>query len=181
MLRKKKALIEIIESFTIILKLAFFVGLCYLVLIVNFGQIVYLWWLNNSLPYDFWVMYLLGCQVVMTVLWTWGGNLLMATNRHEEYARWQFPVNLVALFLSYWGAVEFGLLGAVAGLFAGQLFPMLFIVYFLLKQKGWHQIAFSLVIASFAGLVLLPMTLNFWSASLGIALVLVYSYRWNKR
>ena len=169
------------KLFTIILNLAFFVGLCYLVLIVNFGQIVYLWWLNNSLPYDFWVMYLLGCQVVMTVLWTWGGNLLMATNRHEEYARWQFPVNLVALFLSYWGAVEFGLLGAVAGLFAGQLLPMLFIVYFLLKQKGWHQIAFSLVIASFSGLVLLPMTLNFWFASLGIALVLAYSYCWNKR
>ncbi len=172
---------KLAKLFTIILNLALFVGLCYLVLIVNFGQMLYNWWLNNNLPYDSWVMYLLSCQVVMTVLWTWGGNLLMATNRHEEYARWQFPVNLVALFLCYWGAVEFGLLGAVVGLFAGQSMPMLLIVYFLLVQKGWHQIAFSLVITSLAGLVLLPMTLNVWSGLLGIALVLVLSfgrYKW---
>lgn len=171
---------KLAKLFTIILNLSLFVGLCYIVLIVNFGHILYNWWLNNNLPYDFWVMYLLSCQVVMTILWTWGGNLLMATNHHEEYARWQFPVNLAALFLCYWGAVEFGLLGAVAGLFAGQLLPMLFIVYFLLIQEGWRQIAFSLVITSFAGLALLPMTLYFWSALLGIALVTVFTFRLNK-
>ena len=172
---------KLAKLFTIILNLALFVGLCYVVLIVNFGQMLYIWWLNNNLPYDFWVMYLLSCQVIMTTLWSWGGNLLMATNRHEEYARWQFPVNLAALFLCYWGAIEFGLLGAVAGLFAGQFLPMLFIVNFLLMRKGYQQIAFSLVITSFAGLVLLPMTLNFWSALLGITLVLVFSFHWNKR
>jgi len=172
---------KLAKLFTIILNLSLFFGLCYIVLIVNFGHILYNWWLNNNLPYDFWVMYLLSCQVVMTILWTWGGNLLMATNHHEEYARWQFPVNLAALFLCYWGAVEFGLLGAVAGLFAGQLLPMLFIVYFLLMQKGWRQIAFSLVITSFAGLALLPMTLYFWSALLGIVLVTVFIFRLNKR
>lgn len=161
---------KLAKLFTVILNLALFVGLCYLALIVNFGQMLYNWWLNNNLPYDFWVMYLLSCQVVMAVLWTWGGNLLMATNRHEEYARWQLPINLLAILLSYWGAVEFGLLGAVAGLFAGQSLPMLLIVYLLLVKKGWHQIAFSLVITSLAGLVLLPTTLNIWAGLVAVIL-----------
>ena len=159
---------KLAKLFRVVLHLALFAGLCYLVLIVNFGEKLYNWWLNNSLPYDSWVMYLLSCQAVMTVLWTWGGNLLMATNRHEEYARWQFPVNLFALFLSYWGAVEFGLLGAVVGLFAGQSLPMLLIVYLLLVKKGWSQISRDLMLTSTVALVLLGTTLNIWTSLVAV-------------
>ena len=163
---------KLAKLFRVVLHLALFAGLCYLVLIVNFGEKLYNWWLNNSLPYDSWVMYLLSCQAVMTVLWTWGGNLLMATNRHEEYARWQFPVNLFALFLSYWGAVEFGLLGAVVGLFAGQSLPMLLIVYLLLVKKGWSQISRDLMLTSTVALVLLGATLNIWASLVAVILCL---------
>lgn len=162
---------KLAKLFSVVLNLALFVGLCYLILMVNFGEVLYSWWLNNNLPYDSWAMYLLSCQVVMTVLWTWGGNLLMATNHHEEYARWQLPVNLLAIFFSYWGAVEYGLLGAVAGL-AGQSLPMLLIVAWLLVKKGWKQIAYSFVITSLAGLVLLPTTLNIWASLVAAILFL---------
>jgi len=159
---------KLAKLFGIVLNLALFVGMCFLALITNFGELLYNWWLNQKLPYDFWVLYLLSCQVVMTVLWTWGGNLLMATNRHEEYSRWQFPINLVAIFICYGGALKFGLLGAVAGLFAGQSLPMLLAVYLLLVKKDWPQIAKNLMVVSFLGLALMPLTLNVWGGFLCI-------------
>lgn len=155
-----------------VLNLALLVGLCYLALIINVGGLLYNWWLNNELPYDFWVMYLMSCQVIMTVLWTWGGNLLMATNCHEEYSRWQFPINLVALIMCFGGSLEFRLLGAVAGLFAGQSLPMLLVVYRSLAKNGWHQIAKSLMVVALLGLVLMPMTLSLWGGLLGIIILI---------
>lgn len=161
---------KLAKLFNTILYLALFVGVCYVMVIVNFGQMLFTWWLNNTLSYDFWVMYLLSCQVVMNVMWTWGGNLLMATNHHGAYSKVQFTVNFLALVFFYWGAVKFGLLGAVVGLFACQSLPMMLIVYSLLLRKGWHQIAFNLMLASLAGLMLLLTILNIW-ASLMVAIL----------
>lgn len=159
---------KLAKLFSFILNLTFFVGLCYLALITSIGELLYNLWLNQKLPYDFSVMYLLSCQVVMTVLWTWGGNLLMATNRHEEYSRWQLPINLIALIVCYWGALNLGLIGAVAGLFAAQSLPMLLVVYLLLVKKGWPQIAKNLLVVSLLGLALMPMMLNEWGFFLSI-------------
>ena len=171
---------KLTKIFRIILELALFVGLCYLLIIINFGETLYMWWLNSGLAYDFWVMYLLSCQVAVTVLWTWGGSLLMATNRHEEYARYQFQVNLFALFLCYWGAIKFGLLGAVGGLFVGQSLPMLWIVVHLLAKKGWRQAARDLLVIALIGVVLLPATLNIWSGLLSVLSLLALLVARNK-
>ncbi len=165
--------------FRAVLLLALFAGLCYLVLLVNYGEPLYRWWLNGKLPYDSTVMFLLSTQVVLTVMWTWGGNLLMAVNQHESYARWQIPVNLIALLLCYFGSLEYGLLGGVAGLFVGQSLPMIMIVSWSLARNGWHQIARNLLVASFAGLVLIPATLSNWSSL--FALVLVSLIGWKHR
>lgn len=165
---------KLAKLFNAILLLALFVGMCYVMVIVNFGQSLFTWWLNNTLPYDFWVMYLLSCQVVMNVLWTWGGNLLMATNRHEAYSKLQFPVNLLALFLCYWGAIKFGLLGAVGGIIVGQYIPMLAMVALLLAKNGWQFIGRSLIFASFVGLVFVPFTLNIGSGFVVLILIVFF-------
>jgi len=145
--------------FRAVLLIALFTGLCYLVLIVNYGEHLYRWWLDGKLPYDSTVMFLLSTQVVLTVMWTWGGNLLMATNRHEGYTRWQIPVSFIALLLCYFGSLNYGLLGGVAGLFAGQYFPMLFIVTLYLAQNGWGQISRDLTISSAVGMAILLISL----------------------
>lgn len=167
--------LDLEKLFRLVLHLALLVGICFLVVIAHSGENLYIWWLNGSLPYDYWAMYLLSCQVVITILWTWGGNLLMATNSHAQYARWQFPVNLLALFLCYYGSVKFGLFGAVAGLFAGQSLPMLCIVAWLLIKKGWHQMARTLVGTALVGLIILPSGLNIWTGLLSIASVLAWT------
>ena len=162
---------ELAKLFNAILHLALFVGVCYVMVIVNFGEILFTWWLNNTLPYDFWVMYLLNCQVVMNVIWTWGGNLLAATNRHEAYSKLQFLVNLLVLFFCYCGAVKFGLLGAVGGMIVGQVLLMLVIVAWLLLKNGWRFIALNLVLSSLSCLVLLPVLLNIWSGLFAIVML----------
>lgn len=162
---------KLTQLFRVILNLAFFAGLCYLVLMGRFGEILYHWWLNHKLPYNHFVMFLMACQVVITILWTFGGNLLMATNRHEEYALFQFPVNLLALLLCYCGAIGYGLPGAVTGLIAGQSLLMLIIVVHLLRKKGLKKIANSLLHTAILSFVLLPLTMNFW---LGLISVIMF-------
>jgi len=172
---------KLAQLFRAILNLAFLGGLCYLLLLGSLGELFYNWWLNHQLPYDSWVMFLMGCQVAMSVLWTFGGNLLMATNRHEEYARSQFPVNLLALLCCYWGAIGYGLPGAAAGLFVGQSPLMLVIVAHLIARQGWRPIAGHLLVTAICGLVLLPTTLNVWTGLIGMAIFLALTLWQNKR
>ena len=148
------------KLFKIVLFLALFIGLCYLSIIVNFGESLFYWWLNDSLAYDNRVMFLLSSQVVLSVMWNWGGNLLMATNQHQKYARWQMPVNIIALLLCYLGSSHFGLSGGVMGLFLGQYLPMLGVVIWSLRQNGWNSIARDLVLVSIYGMFLVPCTLS---------------------
>ncbi len=150
---------KLFRLFRVVLLVALFAGLGYVVLVVNYGESLYHWWLDGKLPYDSTVMFLLSAQVVLNVMWTWGGSLLMATNRHEGYTRWQIPVNFIALSLCYFGSLNYGLLGGVAGLFAGQYFPMLFIIALYLSQSGWSQISRDLVISSTVGMAILLFSL----------------------
>lgn len=171
---------ELANLFRIVTQATLFIGLCYLCLIVIRGEMLYRWWLNDALEYDFWAMYLLACQVVMNMLWTWGGNVLMATNRHEGYARWQLPVNLFSLLLSYWGADKFGLIGCLAGQFAGQSLPMLMIVVSLLARNGWRPLAHNLAFTSLMAFMLLPASLNLWIALPLNSLLMAMSFWWNR-
>lgn len=145
--------------FRAILLVALFAGLFYLGLIVNYGEHLYRWWLGGKLPYESTVMFLLSTQVILTVMWTWGGNLLMATNRHEGYSRLQVIVNFIALLLCYFFSLNYGLLGGVIGLFAGQYFPMLFIVIWYLTRNGWSEISRDLVISSSVCMLILFISL----------------------
>ena len=165
---------KLTKLFGVILNLALLVGLCYLLLVINYGELLYNWWLNKKLPSDFWVMYLLSCQVLITVLWTWGGNLLMATNRHTEYSRLQFAINIFAIVTCYLGAANYGLTGAVIGLFAGQSVFMVLIVVKLLDSKGWYSIARNLVVKTLVGLALMPMALNIWIGTIALIFMLIY-------
>jgi O-antigen/teichoic acid export membrane protein len=157
-----------------ILGVSLFAGVCYLFIVVNAGEFLYNSWLSKKLPYDYIVMYVLSFQVVFNVFWTWGGNVLMATNRHEEYARAQIPCYLFALAVCYMGAEHYGLRGGVMGLFAGQSLPMLFIVVWFLIKKGWSNMAWSLMIASGLGVVLMLLTINIFTGVLAIGLSGLY-------
>jgi O-antigen/teichoic acid export membrane protein len=161
---------KLTRLFRVVLLIALFTGLCYLVFIVNYGETLYLWWLNDKLPYDSTVMFLLSLQVVLTVMWSWGGNILMATNRHVGYTRWQIPVNFTALLFCYFGSQSYGLLGGVLGFFAGQCFPMLMIVPWLLSKNELNKISRSLVFFSIIALAILPASLNFL---LGFSAILI--------
>ena len=157
--------------FKTVLLLGLLTGVVYLVLIQNFGEVAYQWWLNHQLPYDPIVMFLMGCLVVLTNMWTLGSNLLLATNAHEEYVRLQLPVSLFALWLCYVGAAQYGLSGAVMGLILGQSILMTGATILLLKRKGWGKSAACLLQTSAAAIPLLLMCSNLWSGLVGIVLV----------
>jgi len=112
--------------FSTILYSTLIFGFSYLFVVVNFGETIFNFWLQNKLDYDFWAMYLLICQVVISSLLAWGGNILMATNKHEELARWQFIINICSLMVIFFGAKIGGLTGAVTGLVFSQIIPVFF-------------------------------------------------------
>ena len=163
--------------FKSILILSLLGGVIYLVLVQNLGEGPYNWWLNHKLPYDPMVMFMMGCFVILTTIWTLGANLLLATNDHEGYARLHLPINLFALWLCYRGAVAYGLQGAVMGLIFGQSIPMIGIVILFLKRKGWGIIAVSVLRLSIVTIIILPMCLNLWAGLTSIALLAVFTLR----
>lgn len=160
------------KLFQLILTLALLAGLVYLVLLNSFGKELYSLWLGDKLPYNPSVMFLLGSFVVVTTLWTLGGHLLMATNQHKEYSRWQLPVNGLALVLCYFGASELGLEGAVFGLILGQSILMIGLVVVLLRSKKWVNNSTSLLRLSGLSVLLLPACLNIWTGLASIAIII---------
>ena len=168
---------KLTRLFSSILNLSFLAGLIYLVFLRSFGEVLFGWWIEKKLHYDFWVMSILSFQVMVSVLWTFGGSLLMATNQHEEYALAQFPVNVFALLLCYFGAIKFGLVGAVTGLLLGQSPLMLIIVIHLLVKQGWKAIGNELLVMALICLILLPLTLNVWTGLVALLAFLMLALR----
>jgi O-antigen/teichoic acid export membrane protein len=155
-------------------------GFLYLFIIVNFGDSLFNFWLENKLDYDFWVMYLLICQVVIGSLLAWGGNILMATNKHEEFARWQFIINLGSLLSIYIGAKIYGLTGAVAGLLISQVIPVSCLTIYLLGNKGFPILRRETIKIILVTLFYLPFFLNFWSGILvlfGLTIYLFFKFK----
>lgn len=159
------------KLFIMTLSTGFIMGLVYLVLLRGFGAAAFDLWLKNKLEYDPNAMFLMGCFVVLTTLWTLGGNLFMATNQHEHYARIQLGVNIFALLLCGIMAIKIGLSGAVAGLILGQSIPMVVVVIVLLKQKNWVENAIGLGTISFIAIIIFPFCLNVWTG--GIAVIVI--------
>jgi len=163
--------------FKLTLMLTLLVGMAYLMLLQSFGNDLYDWWLNRQLRYEKAPMILMGCFVLMTALWTVGGNLLMATNCHEAFSRFQLPVNIVALLLCYAGAANYGLAGAVSGLLIGQSILMLGVVILILNRIGWQRNSSYLLKVSVWGFVLLPACLNFWSGVVVLIIIGSLTYK----
>lgn len=157
--------------FKTILLLSLMSGVTYLVILHNFGELLFNWWLKNKVTYQPLTMFLLSSFVILNTLWTFGGYLLMATNNHSEYARLQLPVNLLALIFFYFGAKHLGLPGSAGGLILGQTVLMVICVARLLKKYNWELNASHLLKLSGASLILLPMTLNLWTGLVVIVLV----------
>lgn len=167
--------------FSTVLYLTLMFGFLYLFIIVNFGETLFNYWLQNKLHYDFWVMYLLICQVVISSLLAWGGNILMATNKHEEFARWQFVINMGALLAIYVGAKIYGLIGAVAGLVIGQVIPVFYVTIYLLGHKGFPTLGREIIKITVVTFALLPLFLNIWSGSLALAGLSIYLINTKKK
>lgn len=163
--------------FTSTLFVSVLAGLIYLLFVQNFGGEFYHWWLNHKLPYDQMTMFLMSCFVVLTTLWTFGGNLLMATNHHEEYSRLQLPVNVFALVLCYWGGSTYGLPGTVMGLILGQSICLLGIVIHILSRKGWKENSVNMLRMSVGVIVILPMCLHLWTGLASIVVVAAITAR----
>lgn len=149
------------------------VGLLYLGLVQLFGKQLFELWLGKQLPYENQSMLLMGALVVFTNHWTLGGNLLMATNRHHDYARVQLPVNMIALSAAYLGGRWLGIEGFIGGLFFGQSVPMIVLTIWMLGRNGWWAASRYLGIQAAIVVVLLPLYLNQWSAVLVTVGVLV--------
>lgn len=167
--------------FSTVLYLTLMFGFSYLFIIVNFGETLFNYWLQHKLHYDFWVMYLLICQVVISSLLTWGGNILMATNKHEEFARWQFIINMGALLAIYIGAKMYGLTGAVAGLVIGQVIPVFYVTIYLLGHKGFPILRRETIKIILVTLALLPFFLNVWSGFLALSGLAIYLINLKKK
>lgn len=141
-------------------------GLFYLLLLQYFGSDVFNLWLNKQLPYDGLSMFLMGVFVIFSNNWTLGGNLLMATNRHHDFARIQLPVNVFALLACYVGGRGYGLEGLIGGLIIGQSVPMISLTAWMLTRNGWSREARYMVEQSLLVALLLPLFVNAWAALL---------------
>jgi O-antigen/teichoic acid export membrane protein len=163
--------------FELILQSGLFIGIVFLVIIQNLGEPLYHWWLNHKLPYDALAMYLVCCFGIVSTLWGFAGSLMMATNQHEEYARLQLPVNLLALWLCYAGATAYGLTGAIVALIAGQSIPMMLTVVLLLTRKNFVKISVISLRASVAAIFLFPLCINLWTGIMAVAVLGVLTVR----
>lgn len=152
------------ELFHTILLASTLAGLLFLGLVQLFGNQLFELWLGKQLPYETQSMLMMGALVVFTNTWTLGGNLLMATNRHHDYARVQLPVNVIALGAAYLGGRAFGMEGFIGGLILGQSVPMTVLTAWMLRRNAWREASRYLGVQTALVLVLLPLYLNPWSA-----------------
>lgn len=141
-------------------------GLLYLVVLQLYGEELFDLWLREQLPYQRLSMFLMGAYVLFSNNWTLGGNLLMATNRHHDYAQVQLPVNIMALAVCYLGGRWYGLEGMIGGLIIGQSIPMILLTARMLTINGWKSVAQYLIGQSILLALLLPLFLNAWLAVL---------------
>lgn len=149
-------------------------GLLFLGSVQLFGSQLFALWLGKQLPYETQSMLMMGALVIFTNTWTLGGNLLMATNRHSDYARVQLPVNMFALGVAYLGGRWFGLEGFIGGLIFGQSVPMIVLTAWMLRRNAWGEASRYLGAQAALVLILLPLYVNPWSASLVIAGVMFW-------
>lgn len=155
-------------------------GVLYLALLQHFGAKLFNLWLNKQLPYDSLSMFLMGALVVFTNNWTLGGNLLMATNRHKNYAQVQLPVNIMALSLSYFCGQWFGMEGLICGLLVGQSIPMLFFTAWMLHRNEWKEASNYLFWQSILVVLLLPFFVSsWWGGAIITAMVIGTLHLWN--
>jgi O-antigen/teichoic acid export membrane protein len=119
-------------------------------------------------------MYFLVCQVLLGALVTWGSNILMATNNHEEFVRWQLVINLCTLVATYIGCLQFGMIGGVILLIATQFLPQAYLVYKMQLKNKFHLIAKNFLRTLIFAIVMLPIFLNIWSAIVVILLLTIY-------
>jgi len=168
---------KLLQLFKIVQILTLYFGACYVFLIINYGSELFEWWLRGKLPFDFWVMYFLACQVLLGALVTWGSNILMATNNHEEFVRWQLAINLGALGATYIGCVEFGMVGGVILLIGAQFIPQALLVYKMQSKNKFNLISKNFLGTLILALVILPLFLHFWTAIIVITLLTIYLTR----
>ena len=166
--------LRLFQLFKIVQMLTLYFGACYLFLITNYGKELFEWWLRGGLTFDFWVMYFLVCQVLLGALVTWGSNILMATNNHEEFVRWQLVINLCTLVATYIGCLQFGMIGGVILLIATQFLPQAYLVYKMQLKNKFHLIAKNFLRTLIFAIVMLPIFLNIWSAIVVILLLTIY-------
>jgi O-antigen/teichoic acid export membrane protein len=155
-------------------------GLLYLGVVQFFGSKIFDLWVGGRLPYETWVMLMMALLVVLTNQWTLGGNLLMATNTHVEYAQVQLPVNITALGISYLGAGWFGLEGFIGALILGQSVPMIIFTVRSFRRNFWWDASRSVTLQTLLVLMLLPLYLHPWGVILivvGVLLFGVYALR----
>lgn len=157
------------------------VAFCYLFVVERIGASLFGWWLNDSLPYDSSVMFLLNWHVVIVALWSWGGSILLATNQHEEYVRWNIAANLFALTIGYLLGNLLGLVGIAVGLFLGQSLVISLILPRLLIGRGMPVIARHISVLLLAGLAILPAVLSIWSSVLLCLIVIATRCYYSKR
>ncbi len=139
-------------------------GLLYLGSVQIFGAQLFEIWLGQQLPYDSLGMLMMSALVILTNQWTLGGNLLMATNRHRDYARVQLPVNIIALGTAYLGGRWLGLEGFIGGLILGQSAPMLALTAWMLRSNSWLDASRYLGWHSVFFIILLPLYIHPWGA-----------------
>jgi O-antigen/teichoic acid export membrane protein len=175
--QESKRLQALFQSILFVSTLA---GLLYLGAVQFFGSKVFDLWVGGRLPYETLVMLMMAVLVVLTNQWTLGGNLLMATNRHREYARVQLPVNITALGIAYLGACWLGLEGFIGGLILGQSVPMIILTVRSFRRNFWWDASRSVILQTLLVLMLLPLYLHHWGVTLivvGVSLFGVYALR----
>lgn len=134
-LAETREYIRLGKLFQTVLRVSMLATIAYMAVMEMAGRQLMDFWLGGGLPYDASIVRMFSIYIILSVFWTLVGNVLMATNRHVAFARWQIATSVLAITLCYIGATYGGLSGGVAGLILGEALPLCLIAANLLARQ----------------------------------------------
>lgn len=124
-------------------------------LLMLFGKWVYQLWLSNMGLYDSTAMILM--LTILALQTTWGvyGNLLMATNCHQQLSRLTVVSSFLSILFAYIGALNDGLHGMLIGMLIAELIPLIGVP--LLAHSFFNFVELAVIAKNAAPLLILPV------------------------
>jgi O-antigen/teichoic acid export membrane protein len=116
--------VQLRRLFVAVFRGTLLLALAFIFLMEVAGELLFDAWIRGALSFQPQVTRAFSLYVLITVYWTLGASLLMATNRHIALTWMQLIASGAGVLLCFAGSLSGHLEFAVAGLIAGEALPM---------------------------------------------------------